>query len=86
MNYFVFAAMILTISIILMMVIQPYKGNISHYSIINTMFTIILAIVSSSFLGIDMDLHLLQLPFSLLYWEEVSVRNYQKSVYPEKWI
>ncbi len=52
-SFFVFAAMTLTILIILMIVIQPYKENRSHYSIINTMFIIILAITFSSILGND---------------------------------
>ncbi len=46
-SFFVFSAMILTILIILMIVIQPYKEDRSHYSIINTIFIIILAIGSS---------------------------------------
>ncbi len=51
MSFFVFGAMTLTILIILMIVIQPYKEDRSHYSIINTMFIIILAIGSSCILG-----------------------------------
>ncbi len=51
--YFVFSAMTLTILIILMIVIQPYKEDRSHYSIINTMFIIILAIATTSTLGDD---------------------------------
>ncbi len=52
-SFFVFLAMILTIAIILMIVIQPYKEDRSHYSIVNTMFIIILAISSSCILGND---------------------------------
>ncbi len=52
-SFFVSLAMILTIAVILMIVIQPYKVDRSHYSIINTMFIIILAISSSCILGDD---------------------------------
>ncbi len=47
-SFFVFAAMTLTILIILMIVIQPSKEDRSQYSTINTKFAIILAIIFSS--------------------------------------
>ena len=45
--------MTLTILIILMIVIQPFKEDKSHHSIINTMFIIVFAIASSNILGDD---------------------------------
>ena len=50
-SYFVIGPMILIVSIILIIIIQPLKENKSHYSIINAVFIIILALAYSSIIG-----------------------------------
>ncbi len=53
MSYFVFGAIILTIFILLIIVIQPFKEDKGNYSTINATFIIILCLFYSSLLGDD---------------------------------
>ncbi len=53
MSYFAFGAMILTILTILILIVQPFKEDKSHYSIINAIFIIILALIYSISCGYD---------------------------------
>ncbi len=53
MSYFAFGAMILTILTILIIMVQPFKEDKSHYSITNAIFIIVLALLYSISCGYD---------------------------------
>ena len=49
--YFAFAAMLLTLGAILFITVQPYKSNLAHYSDVNAIFLLLLALCYVAVLG-----------------------------------